>query len=266
MENNNDELLLVLDIDETLLHYTDEPLPYNPDFTPVFEKEDQLFLRPGLQKFLDFVKSTNGKVKLGIWTFGNRRYAKGLLPILNFCVENDSTENKWKSSEKSLKKPCLANLQFLYTIENMKPEMEPKELSYVLEEYLGQEYDRHEGLPPNIFLVDNRPENVYHDINIRNSIMVESYTGKNKSDNMFMHLIDFCKKFLDYGGKVPKKFLQNFMVDGEMKTIISIGKHFDNGMKPINIHKNKWQQVTTIRKGTRTIRKGGSKKTRKKKS
>ena len=214
-------------MDETLLHYAETPLPHNPnhspEFEPVFKPNDQLYLRPGLRDFLDFVKSTKGKVQLGIWTFGNKPYAYALLPILNFCLRGSKTEEG---------DVCSADIEFLYTVENMTPEMKPKELSFVMENYLGKPFNSSEGLPKNMFLIDNRPENVSHDININNAILVESYTGKNNDDTMFKNLIQFSKKFLESGGKVPKKFVQSFTVNGEKKKIISIGKHFDDGWKP----------------------------------
>jgi hypothetical protein len=231
MENNT--LLFVLDVDETLLHYAENPLPYDPDFEPVFNDNDQLYLRPGLRDFLDYVKSTNGKVQLGIWTFGNKPYAYALLPILNFCL---------RGSKKKEGDICSTDIEFLYTVENMTSEMKPKELSFVMENYLGKPYNSEEGLPKNMFLIDNRPENVSHDININNAILVESYTGKNNDDTMFKNLIRFSKKFLESGGQVPKKFVQSFIVNGEKKKIISIGKHFDDGWKPnmtIKSHKHR---------------------------
>ena len=231
MENNT--LLFVLDVDETLLHYAENPLPYDPDFEPVFNDNDQLYLRPGLRDFLDYVKSTNGKVQLGIWTFGNKPYAYALLPILNFCL---------RGSKKKEGDICSTDIEFLYTVENMTSEMKPKELSFVMENYLGKPYNSEEGLPKNMFLIDNRPENVSHDININNAILVESYTGKNNDDTMFKNLIRFSKKFLESGGQVPKKFVQSFTVNGEKKKIISIGKHFDDGWKPnmtIKSHKHR---------------------------
>lgn len=229
MENNS--LLFVLDVDETLLHYAENPLPYDPDFEPVFKDNDQLYLRPGLRDFLDYVKSTNGKVKLGIWTFGNKPYAYALLPILNFCL---------RGSKKKEGDICSTDIEFLYTVENMTPEMKPKELCFVMENYLGKPYNSEEGLPKNMFLIDNRPENVSHDININNAILVESYTGKNNDDTMFKNLIRFSKKFLESGGQVPKKYVQSFTVEGEKKKIISIGKHFDDGWRPnMTIKSNK---------------------------
>jgi hypothetical protein len=250
MENNNHELLLVLDIDETLLHYTDEPLPYKPDFEPVFEENDndQLFLRPGLKKFLEYVKSTNGKIKLGIWTFGNAKYANALFPLLNFCLRDDTE----KQADK-----CNAVIEFLYTDETLPDRTIPKNLSYVVENYLGMKYDTSKGLPKNIFLVDNRPENVSNVMNIRNAIMVESYLGKNADDNMFVYLTGFCKKFLESGGKVPRRLVQNFVVDGVMKKIMSIGKDFDDGLKPVYIEKIKRSSrgTSTISKSAKTIRK-----------
>lgn len=255
MENNNNSLLLVLDIDETLLHYTDEPLPPNPnitpDFEPVFEESenDQLYLRPGLQKFLDYVKSTRGKVKLGVWTFGNAKYANALMPLLNFCLR-DGTENQSDN--------CDAVIEFLYTDETLPDRTIPKNLSYVVENYMGMKYDSSKGLPKNMFLVDNRPENVSNSMNIRNAIMVESYLGKNEDDNMFVYLTGFCEKFLESGGKVPKRLVQNFVVNGKLKKIMSIGKDFDDGLKPIYIAPSKIKRSnrgpSTIRKSSKTIR------------
>jgi hypothetical protein len=135
---------------------------------------------------------------------------------------------------------------------------------------MGMKYDSSKGLPKNMFLVDNRPENVSNSMNIRNAIMVESYLGKNEDDNMFVYLTGFCEKFLESGGKVPKRLVQNFVVNGELKKIMSIGKDFDDGLKPFYIPPSKIKRSNrgpstisrsalkspkTLRKSPKTLRK-----------
>jgi predicted secreted acid phosphatase len=72
-----DKICLVFDIDETLLRY--QPKEFSPQ---KFEYEENLFendkmvIRPGLEKFIDFVNSNGEKIILGIWTYGTKEYAE----------------------------------------------------------------------------------------------------------------------------------------------------------------------------------------------
>ncbi len=65
--------LLVLDIDETLLHSTYEDLKREPDF---FFKERRVYLRPHLQEFMRFCFNN---YDVAIWTAAKADYARFVL-------------------------------------------------------------------------------------------------------------------------------------------------------------------------------------------
>jgi hypothetical protein len=234
-------LCLVLDIDETILHYTmtpdaginydnsmkegededDEEEENHDTLTGIFRPNDKLYFRPGFWDFIEYVKSKEGKIVLGIWTFGNRVYADGLKPYLG-----DSFE-------------------FFYTAEDMKPGMLDKQLNYVVDRFDSRKrkilrlprtkkrgVSSKQQLPKNIFLVDNRPQNINHDINRKNGIMVESFLGKTKEDTMFENLEVICESLLSTG-QIPPKYMQKFRIEGKPRTIASIGTNFDDGIRPI---------------------------------
>ncbi len=226
-------LCLVFDIDETILHYTMAPdtginydnsseMAQDDDdvLTGVFRPNDKLYFRPGFRDFIEYVKSKEGKIVLGIWTFGNRVYANGLKPFLGDIFE------------------------FVYTAEDMKPRMLDKQLNYVVDRFdrnkrqiLRLPMTKKRGvstkqLPKNIFLVDNRPQNINHDINRQNGIMVESFLGKTKEDTMFKNLEVICESLLS-DGQIPPEYMQKFRIEGKSRTIASIGRNFDDGIRPI---------------------------------
>ena len=253
-------LCLVLDIDETILHYdpknSNKPLTRGPKYIYDADGElaeiyglmygdDELFFRPGFWKFIKYVKSQNGetasqnsirndsisddsisddssrhsrrggsprnslssrnndRILLGIWTFGERGYLNALRPYLG-----DS-------------------FAFFHTIEEMKEGRLrlDKQLDYVIEKN-NMPYNKSLPLPPNIFLVDNRPENIYHKINRNNGILVESFHGHNPRDTMFQNLQHMCNALLKTG-RMPNQSIKRFNIKGNEMPIACIGSRFD---------------------------------------
>jgi hypothetical protein len=255
-------LCLVLDIDETILHYTmtpdaginydnlseqggegDEEEENHDTLTGIFRPNDKLYFRPGFWDFIEYVKSKEGKIVLGIWTFGNRVYADGLKPYLGDIFE------------------------FVYTAEDMKPGMLDKQLNYVVDRLDSRKrkilrlprtkkrgVSSKQQLPKNIFLVDNRPQNINHDINRKNGIMVESFLGKTKEDTMFENLEVICESLLSTG-QIPPKYMQKFRIEGKLRTIASIGTNFDDGIRPIISSRSESGSGSGSRSGRSTRRK-----------
>jgi hypothetical protein len=218
------KICLVLDIDETLLHY--QPKEYLPDVFEyeygILENGDRLVYRPGLKEFIDYVNSTNGRIILGIWTYGTNDYA-------NIIVEK--IQNKYNNGEKMF--------HFVYSREDMNPGMLDKELDFIVEKHPELEITKQ-----NTFLVDNRPANIHHRKNINNGIIVESFEGVNKDinkDTMFLKIEKICESLLT-NGKIPNKYINSFMIGGNKTPIASIGTNFDNGFTPIVIQKTQKQQ------------------------
>lgn len=71
--------LLVLDLDETLIHAPDHPLPWDPDFRV---GRHAIHWRPGVEGFLESCVSAFDHV--GIWTASTLHYA---LPVLNQLMD-----------------------------------------------------------------------------------------------------------------------------------------------------------------------------------
>ncbi len=264
-------LCLVLDIDKTILHYTmtpdaginydnsmkegededDEEEENHDTLTGIFRPNDKLYFRPGFWDFIEYVKSKEGKIVLGIWTFGNRVYADGLKPYLG-----DSFE-------------------FFYTAEDMKPGMLDKQLNYVVDRFDSRKrkilrlprtkkrgVSSKQQLPKNIFLVDNRPQNINHDINRKNGIMVESFLGKTKEDTMFENLEVICESLLSTG-QIPPKYMQKFRIEGKPRTIASIGTNFDDGIRPIISSRSESGSTRRKLSATKDATNGGSRTQRK---
>lgn len=228
-----DKLCLVMDIDETMVHYAEEytlvPRTFEYD-TGVISNDDILIYRPKLEEFFNYVQKyspdnvfhsvssqsqspvqssvpvqSNKSIVIGIWTYGTRKYADKVVELL--------------------KARYNVNFEFVYSRENMQRGMEDKELEFVLERH-GQELQIGK---ENIYLVDNCPSNIYHSKNIKNGILVTSFVGHHidKTDKMFEQLIQVCENLL-YKDKVSDAYINKFTLNGVPTDIISIGK---NGRK-----------------------------------
>jgi hypothetical protein len=207
-----DKICIVFDIDETLLHYMPElgTIKTTYDLEQyILEEGDVVIFRPGLKEFIEYVKSKNGKILLGIWTYGTKWYAGKIV---------EKIEQKYNGGEKLFK--------FVYSREDMKPGMLDKELDFVIanNQLIGLTKD-------NTFLIDNRPDNIYHAKNINNGIMVESFFGteKNISVDMFKELTSVCESLLS-DSRIPDTHKKDFKVH---KEIYCFGENFDDGLTPL---------------------------------
>jgi RNA polymerase II subunit A small phosphatase-like protein len=69
-------MLLVLDLDETLLHATETPLAHEaPHAVPPYF----LYLRPGLSEFVEQVSKL---FRLAVWTSSSPSYARAVCPLI----------------------------------------------------------------------------------------------------------------------------------------------------------------------------------------
>jgi hypothetical protein len=226
-----DKICLVFDIDETILRY--QPKEYSPH---KFEYEENLFendkmvLRPGFKKFIDYAKSNGEKIILGIWTYGTKAYAEKVV---------ERIEKRYNDGEKLF--------QFVYSRENMTPGMLDKELNFIINNHSKLGITQ-----ANTFLIDNRPANVIHHKNRNNGIIVESFNGEalKKDVKMFEKLRMISKGLLD-SGKIPKKYITQFLVSGEKTPIASIGSTFDDGLTPVNPKKTRNKRPNKKNKKTR---------------
>lgn len=226
-----DKICLVFDIDETLLRY--QPKEFSPqkfDYEENLFENDKMVIRPGLEKFIDFVNSNGEKIILGIWTYGTKEYAEKVV---------ERIERRYNRGEKLF--------QFVYSRENMTPGMLDKELDFIINHHSNLGITN-----ANTFLVDNRPANVIHRKNRNNGIIVESFNGEagKKDAKMFEKLRIICKSLLD-SGKIPKKYITQFLISGEKTPIASIGASFDDGLTPMNPKKTRNKRPNNKNKKTR---------------
>jgi hypothetical protein len=215
-----DKICIVFDIDETLLHYMPEPKIMTTTYDlerNILEEGDVVIFRPGLKEFIEYVKSKNGKILLGIWTYGTKGYAGKIV---------EKIEQKYNGGENDQKNDQKKLFKFVYSREDMKPGMLDKELDFVIanNQPIGLTKD-------NTFLIDNRPDNIYHAKNINNGIMVESFFGteKNISVDMFKELTTVCESLLS-DSRIPDTHKKDFKVH---KEIYCFGENFDDGLTPI---------------------------------
>lgn len=84
-----EKALLVLDLDETLVHATEGPLEFEPqhEVPPYF-----LYTRPGLQQFLGHVSN---HFRLAVWTSSSPAYAEAVCPLV--FSETQRLEFVWAS-------------------------------------------------------------------------------------------------------------------------------------------------------------------------
>lgn len=77
---------LVLDLDETLIHSSDFPPHSQVSYFKSGNPEFYVHKRPGLDKFLEFVKNN---FEIFIFTFGDRAYAEPVLDVLCPFIDNE---------------------------------------------------------------------------------------------------------------------------------------------------------------------------------
>jgi TFIIF-interacting CTD phosphatase-like protein len=153
--------LLILDIDETLLHSTYEDLKREPNF---YFKERGVYLRPYLNKFLE---NCFKKYDVAIWTSAKADYAKFILKK----ITGD-----------------LSKFKFIWTRNNcqritkwngfMNVESYIKDLTKIQ----GYELE-------NIKIIDDTPQNI---IPTENVLFIEEYRGNKEDDNLIqiLHLLN----------------------------------------------------------------------------
>lgn len=212
-----DKICLVFDIDETLLQYgPDHYSPNKFDYEENLIGKDRMVIRPGLKKFIEFVKSNGEKIILGIWTYGTKEYAEKVAKRL---------EEKYNNLEPLFK--------FVYSRENMTPGMLDKELDFIVHKHPELGITK-----ANTFLVDNRPANVIHQKNRNNGIIVESFNGDpGKKDAKMFEKLQVISKGLLTKGKIPKQYMTQFYVSGGKTPFASIGSSFDDGLTPVPVKK-----------------------------
>ncbi len=204
------DILVVFDIDETLIQYINTPAYHyweeaTPEQKRIIEnnleyidltklkkkpKNQIIFLRPGLKKFLEMAKDS-GRIKVAIWTYSERQYAIDIAELI--CNTYGLPEDTFI---------------FKYGAEDIEDDDFPKSMRQIWDNpKFGKKFNKF-----NTFIVDDRYGNLCHDINRYNSILVQAYApfGETKqrerltdhllekavNDNIFHELTEISKKLL----------------------------------------------------------------------
>ncbi len=252
-----DKLCLVMDIDETMVHYTENYVRNFFTVSDILDGRASIIHRPGLKEFFDFVKSyspdnvfksvssNDATVSSNAATVSSNAAtvssnaatvstnSSSATPVINnksivLGIWTYGTKTYANEVAKVLKETYDIDFEFIYSRETMQdnPGIEEKELDFILEKH-GSDLDIKK---ENIYLVDNCPSNVYHHKNIKNSILVTSFVGLkiDENDKMFFELIDLCKELLNNNKINEEKYINKFTLNGIPTNIISIGR---NGKK-----------------------------------
>ena len=150
--------LLILDIDETLIHSSEKQLDRIPDF-----KLDEYFvyIRPGLE---EFILSCSKLFNLAIWTASSSEYAREV--IKNIFPDDLQLEFVFTGERCLLKR----NLD-LDVIEIFKPLKKVKRKGFSFD---------------NILIVDDIPETFKY--NYGSAILVKKYQGEDNDTELFLLL------------------------------------------------------------------------------
>lgn len=171
--------LLILDIDETLVHAREIPLDREPDFrTRLYH----VYKRPHVDTFLDFCKM---HFKVGVWTTGGDEYADD---VVRFVFPKDyPLEFLWSSERCTRRYDSL--MQESYEIKNLK---KLTKKGYWLE---------------NMIIVDDTPRKL--DQNYGNLVAIKGWTG-DPEDKELLRLMKYLLDLKDVENvrMVEKRFWQ----------------------------------------------------------
>lgn len=158
-----DKILLILDLDETLVYSSENPLERSPDFCI---EQYFVYTRPGLE---DFLNECNQLYKIAIWTFGSKNYAK---EIVNNIFPSEIEPCFIFSRER-----CSYRFNYEFGVyEVVKPLKKVKRRGFSIER---------------IIIIDDSPE-TFKD-NYGNAILVNKYYGDQGDEELFL-LGEFLNK------------------------------------------------------------------------
>lgn len=149
--------LLVLDIDETLIHASQEPLSYEADFQLDFGKQGlyHIYKRPGLDAFLDHVFQ---RFEVGVWTSAGCDYAQAVMEKL--VGDINQMAFLWTYKDCTQKRITDSFQPNFGQVNNLKKLQKLKRKGYPLEK---------------IIMVDNTPAKVEQ--NYGNAVIVPDFQG-----------------------------------------------------------------------------------------
>lgn len=184
-----DRALLVLDLDETLLHATEAPLAFEPDHEvpPYF-----LYMRPGLR---DFLWHVSGLFRLAVWTSSSPPYATAVCPLV--FSETESLEFVWASDR------CTPTRNFENDSWcNAKPLKKLKRRGYDL---------------ARVLVVDDSPEK--HTRNYGNLVQMAAFMG-DPNDDELLHLAAYLTQLAalpDVRSVEKRHWRRRLAVNGQLR-------------------------------------------------
>jgi Dullard-like phosphatase family protein len=179
--------LVILDLDETLIHATEERLEHEPDFVLFEETPTPYFVykRPHLESFLEFCFSN---FEVAIWTSSTEDYAEGI--VKNILLSSQRPKFVWARKRCTYRR----NLE-TYEYEWLKNLSKVKRRGYTLEQ---------------VVMVDDTPTKLakYYG----NLLPVKPFEGK-LSDDELQLLPRFLEKLVKVENvrKVEKRYWRNFL-------------------------------------------------------
>ena len=157
------ELLVVFDIDETLIHFiskqythlfTDLSDEVQEQFNYIRDGDSIILLRPHLRELFDFYKS-NPNIKVALWTYSEQEYSDNIGNLLVDYLGLDEDFFLFKYGAEQV-------------LEASPDEDEPKKLTKIYEDF--PQFNTF-----NTFLVDDAPSNIKHEINKQNCLLIQPF-------------------------------------------------------------------------------------------
>ena len=155
-------LLVIFDIDETLIHFLPKNKMDNTNWKQLSEQDKSqfnyisdgghaVFLRPYLCELFRFFNANQDKYAVGLWTYSEREYSEGIADVItDSCgLDKDFFLFKWG-------------------VEDIDDEDYPKNLKNVWSEF--SDFNKF-----NTIIVDDLHGNIRHEHNVENSILIQPY-------------------------------------------------------------------------------------------
>lgn len=172
MENHASDLLIILDLDETLIHARTQPLDYPADF--IFG-DYHIYLRPHFHRFIKFL---NTHFEFAIWSSASDTYVEaitkliGLEGLAQFIWARSRTTLRRNTHSNRMEQSLIAHKDFYY-VKRLK---KVKKLGHSLEK---------------ILMIDDSPHKVLD--NYGNALIIKEYLGDQK-DREILLLMNYLQK------------------------------------------------------------------------
>lgn len=173
MTEDKSEIVIILDIDETLVYATKNRLELEHDFVL---GDYFVYKRPRFHEFIDFV---NGNFRFATWSSATDSYVHEMNEKLGL---NEKAIFCWARSKATIKRPSLFDADGDLNIDSIDQHYYVKRLKKVKK--LGFDLNK-------IVIIDDTPRKSQE--NYGNAIYVSEFKG-DKNDNELLELTEYLKK------------------------------------------------------------------------